>query len=94
MFIGIHALLATLTDAPELAVTDQEGEAFMHASANVMRHYGVQATQKTIDHIALVGCVLSIYGPRAFLLRERLKERKQQGQRHSQGNIFDLNAVN
>lgn len=74
MFVGIHAMLASLTDIPELAITDQEGDAFMKAAAGCMRHYGVAATQKTIDHIALVGCVVSMYGPRAFAVRQRLKE--------------------
>lgn len=61
-------MLAQATGVPELAVTDEEGKSFMDAAANVMRHYSVVGTQKTMDWVAFASCCAGIYGPRAFLL--------------------------
>jgi hypothetical protein len=64
MFVGLHVMLAQLTKTEELAISMDEGEAFMKAASNVMRHYSVQTTQKTLDWIAFGGCTIQIYGLR------------------------------
>lgn len=73
MFVGLHALLSEATRVPELAVSKEEGDAFMLAAKNVMRHYSVTATQKTIDWIAFTGTVGGIYGTRiaSYSMRRR-----------------------
>ena len=73
MFVGLHALFAVNTNTPELALTNEEGEAFMKACQNVMRHYSVHTTQKTIDWISLFGVAGGIYGTRvaAIIVRKR-----------------------
>lgn len=56
---------------PELAITDDEGEQFMKAAQNVMRHYNVQTTQKTLDWVALMGVSATIYGTRLYAIMNR-----------------------
>jgi hypothetical protein len=68
MFIGVHLMLAKLTDTEELAITDDEGKAFMDRAQKVASHYSVTTTQKTMDWIAFGGCAAAIYGPRAIVL--------------------------
>lgn len=64
MFVGIHVLLGELTKTPELGITEEEGKQFMSSAQNVMRHYSVQTTQKTLDWIAFTGVSCTIYAPR------------------------------
>jgi hypothetical protein len=77
MFVGVHALMGQLI-APELAITDDEGKAFMDAAKNVMRHYSVRTTQKTVDWIAFIGTTVGIYGTRAIAINIRVREEKAQ----------------
>lgn len=68
MFVGLHAVLAVKTGVQELAITPEEGQQFMDSAANVMRHYSVQTTQKTMDWIAFMGCACGLYIPRAIAI--------------------------
>lgn len=54
-----------------------EAAGIAKASANVMRHYNVQATQKAIDYAALVSVLAQSYGIRlaATAMRTRTKPR-------------------
>jgi hypothetical protein len=74
MFVGLHVMLAGATKTPELAIAEEEGEAFMGAAGRVMRHYSVEATQRTLDWIAFAGCAGGIYGPRAVAIALRRRE--------------------
>lgn len=85
MFVGIHAMLASLSGHDELAITEDEGTAFMRAAANCMRHYNVKSSQKVVDHTAFVGCVVAMYGPRMFILREKIKDRRSAPQARGTG---------
>jgi len=82
MFVGMHALLSMQTGVPEIALTDQEGKAFMSAAQNVMRHYSVETTQKTLDIIAFMGVTAQIYAPRvaAYSIRKRMEAKAEHGQ--------------
>lgn len=80
MFVGLHAALAVRTNTPELMIEPDEGKAFMKSAANVMRHYDVRATQKTLDWIAFIGCAGSIYGTRAFAIAARRAGERQAAQ--------------
>lgn len=64
MFVGLHVMLAERTQTPELAITEDEGKAFMEAAQNVMRHYSVETTQKALDWTAFIGCAAGMYMPR------------------------------
>lgn len=74
MFVGIHATVAMLTKIPELAISEQEGKDFTKAAQNVMRHYSVQSTQKTLDWISFAGVAAGIYGTRAFAISMRKQQ--------------------
>lgn len=80
MFVGVHALAAQLLTVPELEITESEGKAFTDAAKNVMRHYSVTTTQKTIDWIALIGTAGGIYGTRiaAYNIRKRNEANQRQ----------------
>lgn len=73
MFVGMHVLLSERIEVPEIAITQEEGEQFMKAAQNVMRHYSVETTQKTLDIIAFAGVSAQIYMPRmaAYGIRKR-----------------------
>lgn len=75
MFVGVHVMLAEMTKTPELALSMEEGDAFMTSAQNVMRHYSVETTQKTLDWIAFGGVAVGqIYGPRLVALAMRKRE--------------------
>jgi hypothetical protein len=48
----------------------------MKSAQNVMRHYSVESSQKTIDWLAFGGTVCMIYGTRfgAYMLRKRTEK--------------------
>lgn len=77
MFVGAHLMLAARTNMPELALTMEEGDQFMKAAQNVLRHYDVQAQQKTLDWIAFAGTVGGIYGTRFAAAMFRRKAEAQ-----------------
>lgn len=65
-------MLATVTAVPELAIDGKEGDAMAKALANVMRHYDVpMVSAKTLDHIALLQCLATVYGTRIVAIRAR-----------------------
>lgn len=81
MFVGVHVMLAMQTQTPELAISDDEGKAFLGAAQNVARHYSVETTQKTLDWIAFVGVSVSMYGTRsvAIMTRHRAERANKSG---------------
>lgn len=91
MFVGIHALAAMQTNTPELAITNEEGSAFLKAAQDVARHYSVETTQKTLDWIAFAGVVVSMYGTRAFAIGAR--RRAERATRIGPGNVVPLHPV-
>jgi hypothetical protein len=79
LFVGIHVIAAGATGVPECAIDMDEGKQFMSAAQNVMRHYSVESSQKTIDWLAFGGTCCMIYGTRfgAYMLRKREEQRDQ-----------------
>jgi len=71
MFVGLHAMVAMQTGTPEIEITPEEGTAFLNAAQNVMRHYSVETTQKTLDWIAFAGVAVGMYGTRAVAIMAR-----------------------
>lgn len=80
MLVGVHATLAMLTQTPELAISDDEGAGFMKAAQNVMQHYSVTSTQKSIDWITFMGATLGMYAPRIVAIRMRHAEERKMRQ--------------
>jgi len=64
---------------PELAITEQEGKDFTKAAQNVLRHYSVQTTQKTLDWVAFLGVAAGMYGTRAFAISARHAQERAAG---------------
>lgn len=87
MFVGLHAMLAMATKTPEFELSEDEGKQFTTCAQNVMRHYSVTATQKTLDWIALVGCCAMIYGPRVAAISFRKAQEKEPKQEND-GNVL------
>lgn len=73
MFVGLHVMAASSLNVPELAMDMDEGTQFMKSAQNVLRHYSVETTQKTLDWIAFGGTCCMIYGTRfgAYMIRKR-----------------------
>lgn len=91
MFVGIHAMLAMSTKTPELELSEDEGKQFMTCAQNVMRHYSVTATQKTLDWVAFVGCCTMIYGPRVAAIGFR-RASEQQPKQEEKSNVIQFDA--
>lgn len=85
MFVGLHALLADRTETPELAITEEEGKAFMDAAQNVMRHYSVETTQKALDWTAFAGVAAGMYMPRVAAIGMRKKAGRAPAQARKAG---------
>jgi hypothetical protein len=65
-------MLATVTAVPEFEIDGKEGDAMAKALANVLRHYDVpMVSAKTLDHIALLQCLATVYGTRVVAFRAR-----------------------
>jgi hypothetical protein len=79
MLVGVHAMLAMQTKTPELAITEDEGKAFMRAAQNVARHYSVETTQKTLDWVAFLGVAGSMYGTRFAAVQFRKRNEREAG---------------
>lgn len=92
MFVGLHALVAARLDTPELELSEQEGAQFMKAAQNVMRHYSVRTTQKTLDAVAFMGVCMAIYGPRFAAVRIRQQATKRQSNNANGATVYDFNA--
>lgn len=73
--VGVHVMLAQATKTPEIAITMDEGTNMLKAAQNVMRHYNVQSTQKTLDWISLVGVCSYVYVPRMIAIAANKKAR-------------------
>ena len=88
LFVGIHTMLAMQTKTPELQMSPEEGQQFMLAAQNVMRHYSVEATQQTLDWIALFSCAATIYGTRAAAVAARRSREKNPPKQSAQIHAF------
>jgi hypothetical protein len=73
----VHVTAARFLDCPELAIEAREAEALLHATGNVLRHYNIETTQKTMDFIALGTCIATTYGFRAMAIQHRLKAERE-----------------
>jgi hypothetical protein len=67
-------LLAGMLKAPGLMLTETEARQMAEATANVSRHYNVQATQKTLDWTNLATVLVLTYGTRIMAASKRKKD--------------------
>lgn len=61
-------MLAMQTGHEEMAVGAEEAGAWLKSAQNVMRHYSVETTQKTIDWLAFCGVTAQVFGTRAVAI--------------------------
>lgn len=93
MFAGLHVMLAA-RGAPELVITEQEAKDFMGAAQNVLRHYSVKTTQKTLDWLMFIGVAGGIYGPRLMAVSIRQAEdRRAKGGPARRGQVLPFPSM-
>lgn len=71
----MHFTLATLTQVPELALSEPECAQLAQCLANVERHFPHLASQRSIDIGALVTCAAGIYWSHYLAWRARVTNR-------------------
>lgn len=91
-------------NAPELFISEDEGDQFMKRAQAVAKHYSVETTQKTLDWIAFGGCAVGMYAPRvvALMMRRRAGQPPYEppvANGHDpasqfEGQVYDGNAFN
>lgn len=65
--VGVHKLLATLTNNPVVAITDTEGEALANAAADIIEEYQLAVSRRAILWGNLIGACGLIYGPKIMV---------------------------
>ena len=91
IWAALHVHVATLTQTPEIALTEQEAGTFLRAVENVLKHYPVNASQKALDWGALMFVAGSIYLPRAFAIARRRKEAEKE--RSKEATVFPFGTA-
>lgn len=89
----IHAGLADTLKAPELKLEDTEGEGLAAAVANVLSEFDITPDPKIQAIVGLVMVAGAIYGPRAYLINERMKATKQNPNRRGGATVSHLRPV-
>jgi hypothetical protein len=84
---GIHLGLASLTKTPELQLEDSESKALAYSIANVMEQFDMSPDPRFVAVGGLITTCASIYGPRAYLIRERRKEEKKPAKNDIASNV-------
>ena len=90
MFVGVHMLLADKTNCPELIIPPDEASGMLSAAQNVLRHYSVETTQKSLDWIAFAGIVGGGYLMRAVAISNRLGAEKRERFEAGQGGALQF----
>lgn len=75
--IIVHIGLAAATKAPEMVLEESEADALAKSTANVLEQFDIRPDPKIEAVVGLLMTAGSIYGPRAWLIRERLKSERQ-----------------
>jgi hypothetical protein len=70
----VHSGIAAATKTPELDLEQKEADQLAKSVGAVMDEFGFQPDPKTQAVIGLVMTAGMIYGPRAYLIRERLAD--------------------
>lgn len=84
--------LARLADCPALAMSQEESKALAGAAQNVLRHYSIEASQKAIDHLTLLGIIGFLYVPRGIALAQSRRAHRQPPAppQYSTGQVFQF----
>lgn len=83
-------ILAGVFKAPGLILEENEARQLAQATADVSRHYNVQATQKTLDWINFVTAATLIYGTRIMAASKRKKAAAETAAPASDGVVYQF----
>jgi hypothetical protein len=72
----VHLGIAGATKSPELILTDDETKSLATATANVLQEFDIRPSPKAEAIVGLVITAGGIYGPRAYFIRERIKNNR------------------
>lgn len=76
MLVIAHTGLASVTKVHELAIDEGEGRSLAMSLANVLDQYDITPDPKVTAMVGLIFTAGTIYGPRVYLYRERIKQEK------------------
>jgi hypothetical protein len=77
MLAGCMTMGAVQFQAPEWEVGEPEAKEYLTHVQNVMRHYSVESTQKSIDTAMLVFASAMFLGTRSVATMARMREEKE-----------------
>lgn len=67
-------MLAAISRTPEFALSEDESKRMASAAADVAKHYNIAATEKQMAWLNLAMCGGSIYGPKFFAAKSRMRD--------------------
>lgn len=70
--IVVHAGVSAMTKTPELALEKDDATTLARATANVLEQFDITPDPKVTAVVGLVMACGTVYGPRIYLIRERL----------------------
>lgn len=78
LLFSIHTMGAAALKAPELTLSEGEAQQMAIAITNVAKHYPTTIVDpKIVDWGNLLMCLGMAYGPRVYMIRERVKQERQ-----------------
>jgi hypothetical protein len=83
--VGVHKLAAVMTNAPIIAITDDEGEKLGESLADIADYYGLTASRGAQLWISLAGTCAAVYGPKIFMMKIAKETAKAQ-----RGQVVDI----
>lgn len=72
-----HVILANVTKTPELEINEDESMMIANPLSELLVLYEVQVDPRILQAMELAGACSYVYGPRIYMIRERLKEEAQ-----------------
>lgn len=90
---GIHITCAFAFKTPELVLEDDESKPLSEAVAEVAKHYDIpDIAPVTVAWISLMVTAGRVYGPKAILIRERIRAEKAKRINGDTNNVVDMAA--
>jgi len=84
----VHVGLAGVTENPELVIDQDEGLLLANATANVLEQFDLKPDPKTQAIIGLLMAAGTVYGPRAFMIKQRRAQQAREKQAGTAG-VYD-----
>lgn len=80
--MSLHKGIAGLLKSPEFELDADEAKMLSENMVNVASQYSVEVNPKYMAWLALIGCLMAVYGPRfgAMAIRKHNKKQPQQSE--------------